>query len=127
LKSLEVEIRETHDRLEKAEEQDTQLQIQLDLVKIQLAECQSELANGMKELGEKTRSLESTQNNLVVCQETLHEQRERSASLEQMIEQQEANLIGVQSECNLLKEAVIRAEVRFFSNVKNATHFWHSN
>lgn len=120
---MEVEIKETHDRLELAQEQDIRLQNQLDLVQSQLIECQSELATGMKELGEKTRSLESTQNNLVICQEKLHDQKERSASLVNTIEQQEVNLISVQSECNLLKESIIKAEVistaSYFKNVAN--------
>jgi len=101
----------THDNLEQAQEQEIQLQDRLDLVNGQLNSCQLELSETMKQLGEKTRSLEATQNNLVICQEKIQEVEERCLNLEYQVEQQEAHLIGMQAERSLLKEELVKAEV----------------
>jgi chromosome segregation ATPase len=97
--------------LESAQEQESNLQEHLEILKMERANCQSELSTAMKQLGEQTRSLESTQNNLVISREMLHDVEGRCTLLSEKVQQLEANLISVQSECNMLKESLVKAEV----------------
>ncbi|XP_059480076.1 early endosome antigen 1-like isoform X2 [Neocloeon triangulifer] len=111
LEQLEMEISETRSSLEKTHANELKLQGSLEEVNSKLNNCQCELAESMKTLGEKTRSLESVQNQLVISKEKISEFEESCKKLEADLQQKEAGLIGVEAECRLLKESVIKFEV----------------